>query len=366
MPANLSRRWLLAGVAAAAVVIVVAAVAFVAQALSPKASDNSGPEPTTPPTVSPTPTFVDHTACRTEEASIGGPVWETFDVLRREIDYSDVAGYRLVGYETTRCYQVAKISTEDWQRLVVITLYSARGAVFRQAADAPVEKRVEPYDPATGEPANPVGGTPAYWLPTATEAWMGEGLAWQWAPGAWATVVAVNGGPNPLPTTRGDQPTLRSKAYEIATRLRFGAGNPVTAPIAVHVPPCFRLLRTELSYTDPWSPPTVAVELATDATNDAPDPTFGGWRMGPTVVAAAIPFMTVDRTNPVHDGLAVRADLDGLRLYVYADPYEDAPPRNDHPASCGALPTSMDVYESLVIYPGGNYSEAQWGQPIVS
>jgi hypothetical protein len=112
-----------------------------------------------------------------------------------------------------------------------------------------VEALPHPIDPAAGDPAAAVGGAPAYWLPEQSFTGLphGEGLAWQWTPGAWVFVQAAALDPDgPTVDAEGDPEELRAIAADAAEALSFGGGDPVTAPFAMTAPDCTRVTSTSL------------------------------------------------------------------------------------------------------------------------
>ena len=173
--------------------------------------------------------------------------WEYFDPLKYEIDPRNVTGYEVTSYHTSVYFQVLELTNPARDRLVTVTLYAADGVPHHRTTEA----LPHPIDPASGEPADPVRGTPAYWLPETTYAGLpqGQGLAWQWAPGAWVLVTAADtsAGANGTPTSsQSTVESLRSLAAEVAPLLELGVGLPVTAPFSITVPECTRVTATSM------------------------------------------------------------------------------------------------------------------------
>lgn len=180
------RRWVRArwiGVAA-----FVAAVAFLVPVLGPPAGVRLEPGSTRPA--------------------------EEFDPLARVVTVAGERDLRPAGYTTARRWQQLTL-TSGGDEFAFVTVY-APGQPF-------------PNAPATGEPAETVGGRPAYWVDRGA----GEVLAWQWAYGAWAHVA--------------HQPGDRDAMRRIALAVRVGAGERVALPFTLPRPAPYRLAGTAVS-----------------------------------------------------------------------------------------------------------------------
>ncbi|MBX6723407.1 MAG: hypothetical protein IRY92_09260 [Dactylosporangium sp.] len=291
-----------------------------------------------------------------------------------------MTGYQVASYQTSTYFQVMELTSTARDRLVTVTLYAVDGVPHHRTTEA----RPHPIDPSTGEPAEPVHGAPAYWLPETTYVGLpqGQGLAWQWAPGAWVLVTAADtsgeaaGAATPEQSTV-DVAALRSLAAEIAPQLEFGEGIPVTSPFSMTIPDCTRVAGT-----------TVLFDVREDGT---PIPRFG------------LSFETQDAvavTNPllIPDGAMTSISVDAS----WASSPEDKPgsatfEADGHPAAlldcadadrcdpdtayhgvifgvdgfamelighAGLGVSVLDLYAAIQVHPGATNDPATWGPPI--
>jgi hypothetical protein len=166
------------------------------------------------------------------------PTWQQFDPLTLEIDATDVPGYHLRISASSTNWQIVVLEKEGANDagagVVYVVQYACGGEPRTDDAEA---DQLVPFDPAAGEPADPIGGAPAYWLPPAGVlpgglAGAGAGLAWQWTAGAWVVVFAEPASE----TSTVDPAVLRSAAAEVAPQLELGVGIPVTAPFSLPLP----------------------------------------------------------------------------------------------------------------------------------
>ncbi len=183
------------------------------------------------------------------------PTREYFDPLASEINASGVTGYRLTASGTATHFQVVDMVNQAGDRAVGMVLYSAGGQPhYLDDNDVPV-----PFDPGAGEPAGSVGGAPAYWLPEKRYNLFNtrpQGIAWQWAPDAWAVVLAEQVIPGRDPSHTPDPATvdraeLRTIAAQVAPQFKLGVATPVTSPFSVRQPDCTRIVLTVRSYSTP-------------------------------------------------------------------------------------------------------------------
>jgi hypothetical protein len=306
------------------------------------------------------------------------PNWEYLDPLKYEIDASHITGYRVASYHTSSYFQVLELTNPTRDRLVTVTLYAADGVPHHRTTEA----LPHPIDPGTGEPAEPVHGAPAYWLPETTYAGLpqGQGLAWQWAPGAWVLVTVndtsgdADGSPTPEQSTVD---SLRSLAAEIAPLLEFGAGFPVAAPFSMTVPDCTRVAATTTTYdTRPDGTPVTRFGVRFE-TQDAvavtnpllipgdTSPSIGveaSWASGPedkpgsAMVevdghpAALSDCPDADRCDPDTAYRGVIYEVNGFALELTGHP------------DLGV--SVLDLYEAVEFHPGATHDPATWGLPI--
>jgi hypothetical protein len=151
------------------------------------------------------------------------PDWQRFDPLTAEIDGSRVTDYKVTATVTSAYFQLMGLEGDT---SVTVMLFACGGKPHSLADESVL------VDPAAGEPADPVGGAAAYWLPPNGPS-DPLGLAWQWTPGAWAVVSAASPEPGQTPLNRDE---LRSLAARIAGQLELGVGTPVVAPFSLPVP----------------------------------------------------------------------------------------------------------------------------------
>src|SRR5258706_425391 len=84
-----------------------------------------------------------------------------FDLLQRWLNLTELSGFHLVDYTTSRYWQVAELAPPAGDRTVTITLYATGGdPTYRTSNAAPT-----PLDPAAGEPTDPGGGAQTYQPP---------------------------------------------------------------------------------------------------------------------------------------------------------------------------------------------------------
>ncbi|MEU6719075.1 hypothetical protein ABZ897_47070 [Nonomuraea sp. NPDC046802] len=123
-----------------------------------------------------------------------------FEVLSRAFTVGSAGGFTPDRYETGRLRQRITLRSADPARHVtgVITMYAAGR---------------HPTLP-TSQPAPPVAGRQAYWLPEGTS------LAWEWAPDAWGTVTLSG-------------VSERVLAHRVAQSVLPQPGPPVTVPFTV-------------------------------------------------------------------------------------------------------------------------------------
>jgi hypothetical protein len=301
--------------------------------------------------------------------------WEYFDPLRYEIDVSGVTEYEVSSYETSIYYQVLELRNAARDRLATVTLYATGGVVHYRTDDA----QPRPWDPATGEPTEPVNGTFAYWLPETTDVGLpqGQGLAWQWAPGAWVLVTVADTSGLGAEATHGPAARsvaeLRNLAAQLAPELAFGGGEPVRSPFSMAIPSCLRVGGTLSVF---------------DTRLDGPPIARFGLRFEPE--------QAVGYTNPlIGPGSSDSFGVDAS----WASTPEDKPGSatsdvDGHPAALGDCPsadrchmgtiygvngfalelqgslapqfgiTVQDLYDAVQIHPGATNDPITWGPPV--
>jgi hypothetical protein len=152
-------------------------------------------------------------------------------------------GYQAKDSVLTTYFQGLNMINPVGDRSVWVILYAAGG----EPHYIDDNHKAIPFDPGAGEPAGSVDSAPAYWLPDGHfghDVNLNErGLAWQWAPGAWAFVVAAEiteGGGSATPTATTSSTVipaeLRTIAAQVAPQLELGVGTPVTSPLSMPVP----------------------------------------------------------------------------------------------------------------------------------
>ena len=269
----------------------------------------------------------------------------------------------------------------DWEgdepRLVTVMLFACGGEPRLFEAD-----RAVPFDPGAGEPADPVGGAPAYWLPPNKlypDTIPSQGLAWQWTPGAWALVVAFS-----EPDTPVDPTALRTVATQVAPQLAFGAATPVTSPFSLPVPegtyPSFTVtqMATDFGQT---SPVGFSIGFDTIGTAEPTNPFGNGAGYQPSLVVEASAHSTLndrpDNATEYPEDLgypAFQAVVDealggvdallvyeffGFGLQIMAGDLPGASTKQEK------LSRAADIFRTITVYPGGATDPAAWGDPVL-
>ena len=359
------RRSLVA--AGAAVVVLAVGGASAPLVLSP----DPGPAPvaSTPP------------ACDGPSPSrAASPTLEHFDLLTYRIDASAVSGYAVTGRVTSTYFQGLALVNPTGDRSVWVVLFAGGG----EPHYADPNRVAVPFDPAAGAPAGQVGGAPAYWLPDERiiDAPKGQqGIAWQWAPGAWVFVIAGDRTPEPTRTTPvGDSPStvepqeLRALASQAAHQIRLGIVTPVTSPFAMPVPDCTRLSTVGVEYGTQDGEPYTDVLLGFD-TADRPDRTFPPvGSFAPSLVVWARTGTTLAQRSPgmapypgelgfpayqTEDGQLEVVDVYGLGIDIWPISMPDAATPQER------VRLAVDVFRTISCYPGAAGSPDSWGPPIV-
>jgi hypothetical protein len=287
------------------------------------------------------------------------------------IDVKSLNGFELESYGTASNYQVAELTNAAEQRRLTVTVYSTSGVPHHRVAASPPPTQI---NPASGEPAGTVNGAPAYWLPVqGVSAFNGaQGLAWQWAPDAWALLTVTD------TTSTVDAPVVdvqgqRAEAAELAALIQLGTATPVTSPIAASVPDCTRLAYTSLVYGakgdgTPFAQFGLGFSYGeqVDATNPLLTPSNSGPALWVGADTAAAPedkpgllVSTVDGyrsqltdcTAPDRCNGGWIYDVDGIALELRGSPERDV--------------DVLDLYPLIEVYPGAT-NESNWGPPIMS
>jgi hypothetical protein len=334
---NRLRAVAVAGVAALAVI---AAVPAVRDALPGGAVDPAGP-----PCGGPLPSLTPSSS------------WEYFDPLTYLIA-SEVSSFEPRTYDTASYYQVAEFMNQATQRQLTVTLYAA-GAVPHYVGPGPTA----PIDPAAGEPAGTVGGTPAYWLPIqpVNSDGGGQGLAWQWTPGAWvfATMTDLTSTVDNAVESTVDVYTLRDEAAALAQALQLGTPVPVTSPFSMPAPDCTRLAYTSLvrGITDDATTSQFRLGFVTEGQAEATNPLLNPGDSAPAVTVGVDTSATPDdkpgSASSEVDGHP--AAVNGSQLVVY-----DV---DGMAVEISTGPTTLDpiaVFRTVEVYP-----DADWGAPLV-
>lgn len=285
------------------------------------------------------------------------PTWEHFDPMISEFDTSAVQGYRVTITGTATYWQNLGLVNSAGDRTVEVILYAC-GSEPHSIADETV-----PIDPAAGEPADPVHGVPAHWLPTRDPASV-TALAWQWTPGAWAIVAPYGVDASP------PQAELRTIAAQVAQQIAFGAGTPVTAPFSLPMPDGMYPAVTVAFQSFFW---------------------FGFDTVGtaaPTYVAGYVPYLwvnvdalaTIDMLPagateyPEDLGYpAYRSDLrnegrdsDILLVYDFFRFGMEIEPTGLSGTRDEKLRFAADIFRTITIYPGAATDPSVWGDPVAS
>jgi len=288
--------------------------------------------------------------CSAPIPSLSPPAATTyFDVLRYQLDPSGVTGFSLASYATSPESQIAELVNSAGDRTVTVRVYPAGGQpLYRLHGD----RGDEPIDPAAGEPAPPVNGMAAFWLPQQDRYVFGygQGLAWQWAPGAWVLVTAedTTGGARPNGNPVADE-TLRALAAQVAPQLDLGVDRPVTSPFAMPVLDCTRLVGTSVMFdSDATGTPFARFGLLFATANDDTVSVIAHSGATPDDKPGSA-TSTVDG-HPAYEGsLLVVYGVDGFAFEV----------------TNGT--TGWDrasIWRTAEVHPGATFDPATWGPPI--
>jgi hypothetical protein len=212
-----------------------------------------------------------------------------------------------------------------------------------------------------------------------------QGIAWQWAPDAWALVLAEQIIPGRDPSHTPDPATvdraeLRTIAEQVAPQFELGVATPVTSPFSVRQPDCTRLVLTARTYsTTDHGEPYTGFLVAFD-TADRPEltsPPMMEKELQPSLLVAAdtadagavpgnlggLTEFPEDLDHPAYFDAA-----EGRVLHVYGvsgfavSVFPSGMPNTDTVAEKVSLVGA--IFRSITIYPGAAGSEAAWGDPI--
>jgi hypothetical protein len=343
------RRRTMTIIAAAATVTVLVAGAVAGSALLSK---RSALPPADPSCGSPAP------------ARPSMPTWEHFDPLVYEIDASGVQGYRATVTSTATNWQTLGLVNASGNRTVELNIYSCAGSARSMADDS------APANPTEGEPADPVHGAQAYWLPPNQSA-SHVALAWQWAPGAWA--ILTSGGVESSPPAA----ELRSIAAQVAQQLRFGAGTPVTSPFSVPMPDgTYPAMTLRMVAHVEGQQPRGGFFFGFEALGTAAPPHYSGYV--PYLWVNASQLQTIDQlpagATPYPENLgfpAYRSDLrsegrdsDLLLVYDWFGFGVEIEPRGMTGTRDEKLSYAADTFRSMTVYSGADKDMSVWGNPI--
>jgi hypothetical protein len=307
--------------------------------------------------------------------------WQRFDPLLIEIDASGVPGHSVVTVTTALTWQRVQLDSYT-RREATVTLFACDGEPFVSNADG----SPTPVDPTQGEPADPVAGAAAYWLPQDDPA-DPVALAWQWTPGAWAIVVPAEpvGPVESRPAWPRDE--LRAIARQIADGLALGVRKPVTAPIALPVPDGLYPVASMLHYnagglyafpeTTPYAFAIGFDVLGSDKPTarpliwDFPDLTVSTSPINATAddrPEEAIPYPQ-DLGYPAYyeaNPGGRYPDLLVLTVYEYSG-FAVAIAPADLPGASSTdekLTRAADIFRTIRAYPNAATDAAAWGAPI--
>jgi hypothetical protein len=313
------------------------------------------------------------------------PTWQQFDPLVYEIDTSGVAGYHLKITATSTYWQLAHLESDNADQavepgVIFVLLFACGGEphVFNFDADQAVA-----LDPDSGEPADPINGAPAYWLPPNSQLPGGsptEGLAWQWTPGAWAIVFTE---PDDLDNPDVDTAALRGVAGQVAPQLQFGVGARVTAPFSLSVPDGTHPAFTAIGWASDAGEEFATGYSIAFSKSDTPDPTH-------PFIADYLPSLTVDATAfAAVDDLPDTASAysEDLGYPAYQDVSQEAGREVDKllvfdffgfgltitPVDMPGTATkeerlslAADIFRTITAYPDAAGSHEAWGDPIAA
>jgi hypothetical protein len=306
--------------------------------------------------------------------------WQRFDPLVIEVDASGVPEHQVVTVTTAISWQRVQLGSYD-SREATVTLFACESEPFVSNPDG----SPTPVDPTQGEPAEPVAGAAAYWLPQ-DDPTDPVGLAWQWTPGAWAVVVPAEpvGPVGSRPAWPRDE--LRTIARQIADGLALGVGKPVTAPIALPMPDGLYPVVSTLYYGagGPYAPPGPAPyayligfdvrgeeAAAIPVIRDFPDLIVSAGLLNSTAddrPETAIPY-TEDLGYPAYYEINPAGRYPGLvvlTVYEYFGFAVTIAPV-DLPGASSTdekLRRAADVFRTITAYPNAATDPTAWGAPI--
>jgi hypothetical protein len=290
--------------------------------------------------------------------------WERFDPLTSEIDASGVAGYRVTATGTATYWQTIGMINTNGDRTVAVALYACGGEPHAVADET---MRV---DPTAGEPADPVQGTQAYWLPP-NDASSPVALAWQWTPGAWAIVAPAGVNVNP------SSAELRSIATQVAQQLEFGSGSRVTSPFALPMPDgMYPAVTFTAAAADSGQPSRSAFYLGFDRIGSSP----------PKYIAGYVPYLWVNANAlatiaGLPEGASAYAedlgypayrsdfrnegrDSDVLLVYDFFGFGMEIEPRGMPGPTDARLRYAADIFRTITVYSGAAANTSAWSDPI--
>jgi hypothetical protein len=309
------------------------------------------------------------------------PTWRQFDPLTLEIDATDVPGYHLRITASSTNWQTIMLEKEGANDAGAGAVYVVQYACGGEPRSYdPGADQLVPFDPAAGEPADPIGGAPAYWLPPTGVRPGGlpsAGLAWQWTAGAWAMVFAEPASE----TSTVDPAVLRSAAAEVAPHVELGVGTPVTAPFSLPRPDGTYPAVTATHWaSDAGELFAVGFSIGFDTVGKAASTQPFPHDYVPSFAIDASPYASLD--DRPSDATEYPEDL-GYPAYQAVLPYGDRDidellvydvsgfgfqlqPAEVPGTSTQAerLSVAADVFRAITVYPDAATDYSAWGDPI--
>jgi hypothetical protein len=334
-------------------VVVAVAAGAVTVPLLVSARPNPGPvTPNDPDCGSPTP------------ARPAQQTWQRFDPLLAEIDASGVVGFHITTAATSTHWQHVELDNGDNRVLVV--LFACGG----QPPLIDAEGKAVPLEPAEGEPADPVGGTPAYWIRQPGTIG-GLALAWQWTRGAWAMVMDGS----PSRTLDGAQALVT----QVAPQLRFGAGAPVRSPFSMPAPAgMYPALTVRQQARDNGQDSPVSFGIGFNTVGkDEPTHPFGREYVNSLSIGAnsfakledlpdGATEYTEDLGYPAYRAVTQAGDqqTEALMVFDFFGFGISISPVEVPGTATEKLRAAADVFRTVTVYPGAATDLAAWGDPL--
>jgi hypothetical protein len=302
------------------------------------------------------------------------PTWELLDPLTSDVDATGVAGFRLKTSITLTTFQYAQLASDAGDREVTVVLFACGAEPRRFDTDGtPIA-----FDPSAGEPADPIGGSAAYWL-SQEEVFLpgpAQALAWQWTAGAW--VIAFASAPEKDPSTV-DTAELRGIATRVAPELRLGAGTPVTSPFSLPVPagmfPAITVTRFAADNGRNF-PLSFGIGFDTVGSAEPTDPLLNTYL--PTISVSANFFANAndrptdaseypeDLGHPAYQTVIDESGVpvNALLIYDYSGLGAQIETAGVPGTAAEKLSAAADLFRSMTVYPGAAEDVSAWGPPV--